>query len=134
MVSMDKTSKPIRIVLAEDEPMISLAYQKGLGFHGYEIIVASDGEQALAAVKEHHPDILLLDIIMPHLNGIEVLERLREDPKFKTLPVIVLTNLGQPTDAQRVDELDAVAYLIKANLSLKELVQYIEDAVGVSPK
>lgn len=127
---MQDTVKPIKIVLAEDEPMISLAYQKGLGFHGFDVVVAGDGAKALVAVQEHNPDILLLDIIMPRLNGIEVLERLRSDDKFKSLPVIVLTNLGQPSDAQRVDELGAIAYLIKANLSLKELVQYIEDALG----
>ena len=131
---MQNRAKPIKIVLAEDEPMISLAYQKGLGFHGYEVVVAADGTQALSAVQEHEPDILLLDIIMPHLNGIEVLEKLRNDDKFKGLPVIVLTNLGQPADARRVDELGAVAYLIKANLSLKDLVQHIEDALGSSPK
>lgn len=127
---MQQAAKPTKIVLAEDEPMISLAYQKGLGYHGYEVIVASDGEQALAAVQEHQPDILLLDIIMPHLNGIEVLEKLRKDSKYNNLPVIVLTNLGQPADAKRVDELGAMAYLIKANLSLKDLVQHIEDALG----
>ncbi len=129
---MQDAMRPIKIVLAEDEPMISLAYQKGLGFHGYDVVVAGDGAKALIAVQDHEPDILLLDIIMPHLNGIEVLERLRNDNRYKSLPVIVLTNLGQPSDAQRVDELGAKAYLIKANLSLKELVQYIEDALDKS--
>jgi len=125
--------KHIKIVLAEDEPTIAAAYLKGLGFHGFDVVLAKNGTEALAAVSTELPDVLLLDIIMPHMNGIEVLEALRASPEHVDLPVIMLTNLGQPEDAERVGELGALAYLIKSNLSLKELVEHVRKAAGLPP-
>lgn len=128
---MGKESKPIKIVLAEDEPMIAMAYKQGLGYHGFNIIVAKDGESALSAIQEEEPDIVLLDLIMPILNGVEVLEAMRSKSGSDSVPVIVLTNLGQASDAARVYELGAKAYLVKANLSLKELVEHIYNALDI---
>ena len=128
---MDKRSKPIKIVLAEDESTIAMAYQQGLGFHGFDVVVAKDGAMALEAINTVYPDIVLLDLIMPNMNGVEVLEALRDKPESVSLPVIVLTNLGQASDAMRVYELGAKAYLIKANLSLKELVEQIHSALDI---
>jgi DNA-binding response OmpR family regulator len=129
---MDKNPHKIKIVLAEDEPTIATAYKMGLTYHGFEVIVAVDGKEALATIEREQPDILLLDVIMPHMNGIEVLTELRNNPKLKELPVIILSNLDQSTDMFRINDLGAKAYLIKANLSLKELIEHINDAV--SPK
>jgi CheY-like chemotaxis protein len=126
-------TKPIKIVLAEDEPMIALAYQQALTYHGFNVIVARDGKEALTVVEREQPDLLLLDVIMPHMNGIEVLEILRSNPKLQKLSVIMLTNLGQPSDAERIEKLGARAYLIKANLSLEDLVQHISDALKDIP-
>lgn len=122
--------KQIRVVVAEDDNAIASAYKLGLGYHGFDIELATDGKEAISAIKRKPPDILLLDIIMPNMDGFEVLEKLRATKEHKDLPVIVLTNLGQPADAQRAARLGARAYLIKANLSLKDLVQHIHDALG----
>jgi two-component system sensor histidine kinase ChiS len=130
---MDKKSPPITIVLAEDDPTIAMAYTHGLGFYEFSVIHARDGKEALAAIDQSMPDILLLDVIMPNMNGIEVLEAIRSRKELAKLPVIVLTNLGQPSDADRVLELGAKAYLIKANLSLQDLIQHIHDALGTAP-
>jgi CheY-like chemotaxis protein len=126
---MKASTKPIKIVLAEDEPMIALAYQQTLTYHGFNVTVARDGKEALAVIEKEQPDLLLLDVIMPHMNGIEVLEVLRTNSELQKLSVIMLTNLGQPSDAERVEKLGARAYLIKANLSLDDLVRHISDAV-----
>jgi len=131
---MDKHPRPIKVILAEDDPTIATAYKMGLTYHGFEVIVAVDGNEALAAMREQHPDIILLDIIMPHMNGIEVLAEMRKDPKLKDLPVIILSNLDQPTDTFRASDLGAKAYLIKANLSLKELIEHIDDAIAPTKK
>jgi two-component system phosphate regulon response regulator PhoB len=126
---MQAVSNQIKVVLAEDDEAIAEAYRLGLGYHGFAIEVAADGREAITAIERQIPDILLLDIIMPNMNGLEVLEILRANEAHKNLPVIVLTNLGQRSDAERVQELGAKAYLIKANLSLKDLVQQIYDAL-----
>ena len=127
---MSRLTEPIKIILAEDDSAIAMAYKQGLSYHGFDIVVAVDGREAVAAIQKSPPDILLLDIIMPNMDGFEVLETLRAQPEHVKLPVIVLTNLGQPSDAERVYKLGAKAYLIKANLSLKELVGHIHNAIG----
>jgi DNA-binding response OmpR family regulator len=127
---MNKSPRQIRIVLAEDEPTIATAYKMGLTYHGFEVIVAVDGRETLAALEKERPDILLLDIIMPHMNGVEVLTALRKNPELHDLPVIILSNLDQSTDAFRTSHLGAKAYLIKANLSLKELIEHINRAIS----
>jgi len=109
--------------------MIASAYKLGLTHHGFEIIIARDGREALAVITQHRPHIVLLDVIMPHMTGIEVLAAIRENPALQTLPVIILSNLDQPDDIARANELGAKAYLIKANLSLKDLVAHIQDAI-----
>jgi len=130
---MSVSAKPIRIVLAEDEPMIALAYQHAITYHGFNVTVAKDGKEALAIIEKERPHLLLLDVIMPHMNGIEVLEILRNNPELEKLSVIMLTNLGQPSDAEHVEKLGAKAYLIKANLSLEDLVRHISDALKDIP-
>ncbi len=124
---MPKNNKnKIKILLAEDDEFISLAYKDGLGRMGFEVVVASDGIEALEKVKKERPDIILLDIIMPRKNGFEVLTELKADPKFKKIPVIVLSNLGQDTDIQKGKELGAVDYLIKSNFSISEVADKIK--------
>jgi DNA-binding response OmpR family regulator len=126
------TTKPIKVILAEDEEIISTVYKLGLTHHGYEVTVAHDGLEAMEYLKKDTPDILLLDIIMPNMNGFEVLEALNKDRKFKGLPIIVLSNLSQSTDEQKALDLGASDYLIKADYSLKELVACIEKVLLAS--
>lgn len=127
---MDTPARKIKILLAEDEPTISMAYKIGLTHHGYEVIITEDGKEALNALKEHRTDILLLDLIMPHMTGLEVLAAIRQDSDLQTLPVIMLSNMDQPADVARAYELGAKAYLVKANLSLRELIEHINMAVS----
>lgn len=115
-----------KIVLAEDEEMISSAYKLGLTHLGYEVVVASDGVEALAALRSDLPDVLLLDIIMPNMNGFEALEAIRKDPMMDGLRVIVVSNLSQPADEAKALSLGAQDYLIKADHTLAQLVERIE--------
>jgi CheY-like chemotaxis protein len=115
-----------KIVLAEDEEIISMAYQHGLTYLGYEVVVAQDGLEAIDALNKQLPDILLLDIIMPNMNGFEVLQAVRNNPAYKKLPIIMLTNLSQPSDEEQARELGANDYMIKSNITLTQLVERIE--------
>jgi len=124
MTNEEKKSK--KILLAEDDKFISLAYLDGLKRAGYNVEHAKDGKEALEKIKSFSPDLVFLDIIMPEMNGFEVLEEIKKDEKFKNLPVIILSNLGQDTDITKGKELGAVDYLIKANFSMAEVIKKIE--------
>jgi len=111
-----------RILLAEDDRFLRRAAEAALKRAGFTVLAAADGEEALRMARAEKPDLVLLDLIMPKLQGFEVLKALKADPGTATIPVVVLSNLGQDGDVRRALEGGAVAYLVKANLSLDELV------------
>lgn len=114
------------ILLADDEQFILVAYRDGLEQAGYHVILAEDGEQALQQMREVHPDLVLLDIIMPKLNGFEVLQAAKQDPAIAAVPVAVLTNLTQLNDEQEARAAGAVDFIVKADVSLNDLLARIE--------
>jgi CheY-like chemotaxis protein len=120
---------PKRIVLAEDDRFLRRAAEAALRRAGHSVTAAADGEEALRLTRETIPDLLLLDLIMPKLQGFEVLKALKEDPATAGIPVIVLSNLGQDSDVQRALDGGALAYLIKADLALEELVRRVAEAL-----
>lgn len=111
-----------RILLAEDDRFLRKAAEATLRQNGFVVLAAVDGEEALRLARAEAPDLVLLDLIMPKVQGFEVLRALKQDPATAGIPVIVLSNLGQDSDVQRALEAGAAAYLIKANLPLHDLV------------
>lgn len=116
----------IKILLAEDDKFISLAYKDGLTRAGFIVVHADDGKKALELAKKEKPDIIMLDIIMPEMNGFEVLEAIKKDAKIKKIPVVILSNLGQESDITKGQKLGATDYMIKSNYSLGEVVDKIK--------
>lgn len=115
-----------RLLLAEDDRFLRKAAESALRRAGFEVLAAADGEEALAVARAEHPDLILLDLIMPKLQGFEVLHALKQDPATASIPVIVLSNLGQDRDIQQALDGGAAAYCVKANLSLQDLVRRVE--------
>jgi CheY-like chemotaxis protein len=122
--------EPARILLAEDDRFLRKAAEARLRQRGYHVTVAVDGEEALRLARTEAPDLVLLDLIMPKMQGFQVLRALKEDATTATIPVIVLSNLGQDRDIQQAMKDGASAYYIKANLSLKDLAEKVELALG----
>jgi len=125
------------ILVAEDDHFLRKVYMTKLTQEGFDVIVATDGEEALKKIKATPPDLMLLDIVMPKMNGFDVLEEMKDDPSLSSIPVIVLSNLGQSDDIQRARELGAKDYLVKANFSINEVVTKIRtflDKSGAAPK
>lgn len=118
-----------RILLAEDDRFLRKAAEATLRHRGFTVLTAVDGEEALRLARTEAPDLILLDLIMPKLQGFEVLRTVKEDPATALIPVIVLSNLGQDRDVRQAIEAGAAAYLIKANLSLQDLVRRVEEAL-----
>lgn len=127
------TETTVKILLAEDDRFLRKAATARLRQRGFTILTAEDGEEALRVARAEAPDLVLLDLIMPKMQGFEVLRALKADPATASIPVMVLSNLGQEHDVARTTEAGAVAYLVKANLSLDELVQRVEAVVGPGP-
>ncbi len=125
------STKP-KILLAEDDKYISRAYKDGLERAGFKVIIAFDGEEAMQKIKAEKPDLVLLDLVMPVKNGFEVLEELRIDGELSEIPVVILSNLGQESDIKKGKELGAVDYLIKANFSMKEVIEKVKEHLARS--
>ena len=119
-----------RILLAEDDRILRKAGEVSLTKKGYEVIAAIDGEDALAKALAHIPDLVLLDVMMPKMNGFDVLFALKRDPLVRDIPVIMLTNLEQPADITRAVEAGAHSYLVKSNLNLDDLAARIREALA----
>jgi CheY-like chemotaxis protein len=122
------------LLFIEDESVVHKTLTDVLGGDKYEIVSALDGEIGLRLAKEKHPDLILLDLIMPKMNGFEVLQALKADEDTKGIPVIVLTNLEQMEDIQKAIDLGATTYLVKSNYSLNEVVAIIERATNGEDK
>ena len=120
------TTKQPTILLAEDDRFISRAYADGLGRAGFTVVLATDGNEALQKMKASRPDLLLLDLIMPLKSGFEVMEAMRADQELKTIPVIVLSNLGQESDMAQAKTLWVVDYCIKSNFSMKQVIEKVK--------
>lgn len=119
------TTKPI-VALIEDDPLIAEMYTTKFTKEGYDIKHAADGAAGLEMVKQEKPDIILLDIIMPKMDGFQVLTELRKEAAFKDTPVIMLTNLGQEEDVQKGRALGATDYFIKTNFTPAAIVDKVK--------
>ena len=122
--------EPARVLLAEDDRFLRKAAEAALKRQGFTVLPAVDGEEALRVARAEIPDIVLLDLIMPKLQGFEVLRALKADPATAAIPVIILSNLGQDSDVKQAMEAGAVGYFVKANLSLQDLVKRVGEVVG----
>ena len=120
------------IVLADDESYIAIAYRDGLERAGFAVTVADNGQDALGAITLIKPDIVLLDLIMPKMNGFEVLKAIKADPALANIPIIVLSNLSQVTDEAEVRRLGANDFLIKSDYSLKQIIEKVESVLAVA--
>jgi DNA-binding response OmpR family regulator len=114
-----------RILLAEDDRFLRKAAETMLKRNGFTVIPAADGEEALRFAREHVPDLMLLDLIMPKMQGFDVLKEIKGQPETAGIPVIVLSNLGQDSDVQLAKDRGAHDYIIKSNIALEMLVERV---------
>lgn len=114
-----------RILLVEDDRFLRRACETGLRQKGFTVVAAADGVEALALARAERPDLVLLDLLMPKMPGIDVLRALKADPGTRDIPVLILSNSSREQDVGEVMRLGAVGYWVKASLSLKELADRI---------
>lgn len=130
---MQKNSKnTVKILLVEDDSFLSSVYATKFELEGFTVLHASDGEQGLKVTEKNMPNIILLDILMPKMDGFEMLHRLKLDPKLMHIPVVMLTNLGQKEDVERCLKEGAVDYLIKAHFVPGEAVNKVRKILDLN--
>src|SRR3989338_5251458 len=119
-----------KILVVEDEEILLTALKEELLNGGYDVGGAVDGQDGLDKVKSFHPDLILLDLVMPRMDGMEMLQRLKGDSELRDIPVVILTNLS---DYERISEalsLGAMDYLVKANYKLEDLLDKVRTVLG----
>lgn len=123
-----------KILLIEDDTFLVEMYTTKFELEGFSVISAEDGQKGLDMVKKENPNIILLDILMPKMDGFAVLDALKKDKETADIPVVLLTNLGQKEDVKKGFEKGAVGYLIKAHFMPSEVVEKIKKILKESKK
>jgi DNA-binding response OmpR family regulator len=120
-----------KILIIEDDSILQEALLEFLTAEGFETISALDGEEGVKIGKEKKPDLILLDIVLPKMDGYEVLKAMKADESTKKIPIILLTNLGSLNDVQKALDLGATTYLIKADYKLEEVTKKIKEVLNI---
>lgn len=128
---MDKKIVSTQILLVEDDIFLAGIYQKKFEMENFKVFLVDNGEKVFAEAKKRKPDIILLDILLPKLDGFSVLEQLKGDASTADIPVIMLTNLGQKDDVEKGLKAGAVDYLIKAHFKPSEIVDKVKKVLNL---
>ena len=120
-----------KVLLVEDDETLATVYQQRLELEGFEVQHSNNGEDALVAATKFMPDLILLDVMMPKLNGFDVLDILRNTPQTRNIRIVMLTALSQPKDAERAKELGADDFLIKSQVVIGDVVARIKHQLGI---
>jgi DNA-binding response OmpR family regulator len=123
---MSESKEPIHVLLVEDDVFLAGIYQKKFEMEGFKVSMVDNGEKVLGEAKKRLPNIILLDILLPKLDGFAALELLKKDQAVKDIPVIMLTNLGQKDDVEKARQNGAADYLIKAHFKPSEIVDKVK--------
>lgn len=115
------------IMIVEDDSFVMDIYQTKLAQEGFEVISAANGAEAMKKLESAKPDLMLLDIIMPYMDGLEVLKKIKENPELKSIPIILLTNLSQKEEIDKGLGLGANDYLIKSHFTPSEVLEKVKN-------
>jgi CheY-like chemotaxis protein len=119
-----------KILIVEDDPLMLRMYQKIFTLEHQEVDIATNGEEALEKVRQNKPILILLDIMMPKMNGLQALERLKANPDTQSIPVIMLTNLAGQQDAEEALLKGAVKYIVKSEHEPKQIVDMVKEVLS----
>ena len=119
-----------QVFFVEDDILLLEVMEKFLRQAGYSVVIAKDGAEAVEALKTVTPHLILLDILLPHIDGFEILKHIKEDPRISSVPVVILSNYGSENDVKKGLELGAREYLVKASLTPEEIVDRVKKILG----
>ncbi len=119
-----------KILIIEDEELMYSLLQKKLTAVGYDVSISKDGEEGLEKMKEEKPDLILLDIVMPKKGGFEVMEEMQKDETLRNIPIVIISNSGQPVELNKAKELGAKDWLIKTEFDPQEVIEKVKKQIG----
>lgn len=122
---------PKRILFVEDDDALASVYLVRLEAEGFDVKRVANGEDALAAATSFHPDLVLLDVMMPKISGFDVLDILRNTPETANLKIIMLTALSQESDKKRAESLGVDDYLVKSQVVIGDVIERIKHHLGI---
>lgn len=120
-----------KIAIIEDDPVINQMYRMKFESDGFEVQLSDNGKSGIAMVKTFEPDIVLLDLQMPEMDGTETLKKIRAEAWGKEIPVIILTNLGEEESPKELRQLGIESYIVKADLTPRQVVARVKDTLGL---
>ena len=119
-----------KILIIEDDPFLSEMYAAKFIENGFEVEVSSDGKSGLAKIEDFRPDLVLLDIVLPKMDGFEMLKKVKEKEELKEIPIVLLTNLGQKNEVEKGIALGAKEYIIKAHFTPTAVVAKVNEILN----
>lgn len=125
-------NKTFKVAIIEDEPAIAHMYRLKFEAEGYKVELAEDGEVGLKLCEDMQPDIVLLDIMMPVMDGVEMLTKMRDTEWGKDIKVLILTNRGKEEAPEELHDLDIYSYIVKAEMTPRQVFAKVQEALGVS--
>ena len=120
-----------KILLVEDDTALASVYRSRLELEGFDVCEANNGEDALSLAVSEHPDLVLLDVMMPKISGFDVLDILRNTPETTNIRVIMLTALSQPKDKERAEQLGVDDYLVKSQVVIDDVIERVRHHLGM---
>ena len=119
-----------KILIIEDEEVLLDLLKRRLSQEGYQVDIARDGQEGMDKIKKDKPDLILLDIVMPRMGGFEVMEELNKDEELKSIPVVIVSNSGQPVELDRAKRLGVKDWLIKTDFDPQEVIDKVKKQLG----
>ena len=126
---MKRKQKQYSVLIIEDNPRVTKIYKTKLQFEGFQTLVAPNGEEGLEKAKRNNPDLILLDVMLPGVSGFEVLKKLKDNPKTREIPVLILSNLAPAKEQEQGRKLGAVDYFVKTDVSIFQVVEKIKELI-----
>lgn len=121
--------KPTKIAIIEDDPVISQMYRMKFEAEGYEVQMAANGRLGVELVEKMRPDIILLDLRMPEMDGAQALTQIRKHDWGKHIPVLILTNVGEEEAPKELADLNVLSYIVKADLTPRQVTERVKEAL-----
>ena len=115
----------MKILLVEDDPLLVKMYQTKLKIEGFEVVIAGDGLEGWELVQKEDPDFMVLDMMMPKLSGLELLQKIRDDENLKLIPTIMLSNMNRAEEMEKAQKLGVKEFILKANFTPGQIIEKI---------
>lgn len=119
-----------KVLIVEDDPMLVEIYSKKFELSGFEVSLANSGTEAISKAQEIHPDVILLDLVLPEMDGFGALKKIREDKSLDNTKIIISSNLSQEEERQKAEDLGANGFITKASFTPQEMVDKVREVIG----